>query len=740
MTTPDYIVLLIYFAVMALIGLISMLKIKRQEDFFMGGRSFGKLLQAFAAFGAGTGSSDPINTARTTFTSGLSGMWSIMSWLFVTPFYWITGVWYRRMRYLTLGDWFVDRYESRSLGAAYTLFGLLFYIVYTAMLFTAIGKFASPLMGDTLVIAGHTLNIEYVLVPIIAVIVIVYGVLGGLTAAYWTDLIQGVFIILLSVLLIPFGLLALVEKFGNPADGTFADGLRAMSDGLRIMHERVPAGLFEIVGSSDASEFPIYRIVAVVVILLVGVVVMPHFIATGGGSAKSETTARVGLVAGNFAKRFCTIGWAMTALIILALMADNPDLAEDPDKVWGIASLELFGPGLRGLMLACLLAALMSSADCYMIVCSALVVRNLYAPYVNPEASEREYVTVGRITGIFMIVGAVLMSWYSMDVFKQLQLTWIVPMLFAAPFWVGMYWRRATTTAAWGTLLFAAIVLFAAPHLAPLAMPELRTMAAYTTTNDVVVTTTTRPAMPTDVAGRDAEIELWHRKIRDWISEGHSQTEEAAIAQFGPCPEAIFDGDEITKKSTRGGKAVFWSGGVRAIDENGDETPGVKPRPIGDPVQIDEHTTRVVMRYPDATRLEGLGSFNVDFLLYDLAGMDLRAQPTAMLETLELPPKIILPFVVMILLSLVTRRNSTAALDRLYVKMKTPVVPDPELDRAELEKSYADPHRFDHRKLFPHGNLEIQKPTAADAIGFITCVAICFLIIWLVVWVAGLGG
>jgi len=740
MTTPDYIVLLIYFAVMALIGLASMLKIRRQEDFFLGGRSFGKLLQAFAAFGAGTGSSDPVTTARTTFTSGLSGMWSIMSYLFVTPFYWITGVWYRRMRNLTLGDWFVERYESKSLGAAYTLFGLLFYIVYTAMLFTAIGKFAAPLMGDTLTIAGHTLGVEYVLVPIIAVIVIVYGVLGGLTAAYWTDLIQGLFIILLSVLLIPFGLLALVEKFGNPADGTVADGFRAMSDGLKIMHERVPEGLFEIVGSSDASEFPIYRIAAVVVILLVGVVVMPHFIATGGGSAKSETNARVGLVVGNFAKRFCTIGWALTALIVLALMADNADLAADPDKVWGVASLELFGPGFRGLMLACLLAALMSSADCYMLVCSALVVRNLYAPYVNAEASEREYVTIGRITGIFMIVGAVLMSWYSMDVFEQLQLAWIVPMLFAAPFWVGMYWRRATTAAAWGTFAFAAIVLFAVPRLAPLAMPELRTMAAYTTTNDLILTTTKRPAMPTDVAGRDAAIELWHRKIRDWVSQGNSLTEEEAIARFGPCPESIFDGDEFTTEATRGGKAVFWSGGVRAIDEDGNAAPDVKPQPVGEPVPIDEQTTQVVMRYPDGTRLEGLGSFNFDFLLYDLAGMDLAAQSTAMLETLELPPKIILPFVVMILLSLVTRRNSTAALDRLYVKMKTPVEPDPELDRHELEKSYADPHRFDHRKLFPGSSLEVQKPTATDAFGFLACVGVCFFIIWLAVWVAGLGG
>ncbi len=118
----DYVVLLGYFAVMAGVGLWIMRSVKAQEDYFMGGRSFGKLLQTFAAFGAGTGSSDPVNAGRTTFTDGMSGMWSVMYWLFVTPFYWITAVWYRRMRHLTLGDWFQERYESRSLAAGYAVF------------------------------------------------------------------------------------------------------------------------------------------------------------------------------------------------------------------------------------------------------------------------------------------------------------------------------------------------------------------------------------------------------------------------------------------------------------------------------------------------------------------------------------------------------------------------------------------------------------------------------------------
>ena len=180
MHVADYLVLIGYFAILIAIGIWSSLRIKKQEDFLMGGRSFGKLLQTFAAFGAGTGSSDPVNTARTTFTSGMSGMWSVMYWLFVTPFYWITGVWYRRMRHLTLGDWFVERYESRAMGVAYSIYGLLFFMLYGSMLFSAIGKVAAPLMDiQPFVLFGTQFgadNIEYLLVPIIGVIVLAYGV------------------------------------------------------------------------------------------------------------------------------------------------------------------------------------------------------------------------------------------------------------------------------------------------------------------------------------------------------------------------------------------------------------------------------------------------------------------------------------------------------------------------------------------------------------------------------------
>lgn len=68
----------------------------------------------------------------------------------------------------------------------------------------------------TIPLVQRTISPDVILVPVVGLFVIVYGLAGGLKAAYWSDLIQGIFIILLSIILIPVGLHPIVEKFGNP--------------------------------------------------------------------------------------------------------------------------------------------------------------------------------------------------------------------------------------------------------------------------------------------------------------------------------------------------------------------------------------------------------------------------------------------------------------------------------------------------------------------------------------------
>jgi len=704
----DYIVLVVYFAIMIGIGIYCSRRIHKQEDYLLGGRGFGKLLQTFAAFGAGTGSSDPVNTGRTTFTSGMSGMWSVMYWLFVTPFYWITGVWYRRMRHLTLGDWFVERYQSKRLGVVYTIFSLMFMMLYGSMLFSAIGKVAAPLIGYQSEVA----NLEYILVPIIGVVVLVYGVMGGLEAAYYTDLIQGSCIIVLSILLIPFGLNELSAQFGG----------EGMLDGFRIMHEQLPPEAFSVVGSTNASEFPIYFIVATVLINLIGVVVQPHFIATGGGSAKTETVARVGLVTGNFLKRFCTVGWVLTALIALALYADSAVLIDDPDKVWGFASRELLGPGLTGLMLACLLAALMSSVDAYMVVGSGLVARNIYAPYINPNASEKTYLRVARYTGTVIVAGAVIISLFMMDVFKQLELTWVFPAIIAATFWVGMYWRRANTGAAWVTVIFSALAFFILPQLLPRVIPTLRSHTAITQMNDMVTTTTEREASLSDVATRNTMIKAW----------------DGDETKAGERPAGITQGDLIPDVKKTGGTPVYWSGTITPVDDDGQPITNA-PRKL---VSEEKEGGRLVRReqYADGVRLRATGQFEMDRLLYSVVGLNMTSYPTPMIKTLGLATKIVIPFIIMIVFSLIMKPNDKEALDRYYAKMKTTVDPDPGIDRANLEAAYADPEAIEAKKLFPGSNFEFQRPSRTDIVGFVVSVVICFAIIGLAMFLVGIGG
>ena len=681
----DYIVLFLYFAGMAGIGFWLMRQQKKQEDFFMAGRSFGKLMQTFAAFGSGTGSADPVNTARGTFHNGMSGMWSVMYWLFVTPVYWISAVWYRRMRSLTFGDWFVERYESKAIGVAYALFGCFFYMTYGAMMFTAIGKVAAPLLGDTL----FGVPLQYSLLPIVAVVVITYGLLGGISAAYWTDLIQGLCIIALSLMLIPFGLSAVVEKFGSEGD--------TMMDAFRLMHEQLGDGAFTIIGGDAASEFPLYAIVSIVIINMIGIVLTPHFIVTGGGTAKSEWDARVGLVTGNFIKRFCTIGWVITALIVLTLYGGNLDLVKDADKAWGVATIELLGPlkiGLVGLMVACLLAALMSTVDCFMIVCAALVVRNIYHPYIKPDASEAESLRLARIVGAMVVAGSVALSLTIYDMFANLQLTWIVPMLFAAVFWVGMYWRRATTGAAWITFTFCLLFFFVLPIAVPKFNPGLAKSPAYTRTSHVIQSTVTRAALPLDV------------------SRGKAKTE----------------GERITETKRRGGVALFWTGSVKPVGE--EKLKEIERRKVPDGEEV-------VYEYD--CDLVASGRLRLDMLIIDKLGVNLAAMNKAAIKTLDLPFATVVPFLVMIIASLLTKRNNKEALDRLYVKMKTPVDPNPANDKAQMECSYAQPDRFDDRKLFPNSNLEFQRPTPLDFWGFIVCFVICFAIIGLAILVSRIG-
>jgi len=120
-------------------------------------------------------------------------------------------------------------------------------------------------------------------------------------------------------------------------------------------------------------------------------------------------------------KRVCTVLWGFFALLAVVLYHGK---VNNPDLIWGYATLDLLGPlnmGLVGLMIACLMAALMSTADCIMITGSSLLTHNIYRPLVR-KMSEHHYVTVGRVVGALVVIGGALIASQYDTILQQLKL------------------------------------------------------------------------------------------------------------------------------------------------------------------------------------------------------------------------------------------------------------------------------------------------------------------------------
>ena len=99
--------------------------IKHQTDFFLGGRTLGRWLQFFLNFGNMTDSVGAVTTSSEIYRQGVGGLWLSFQTLFITPFYWFSAVWYRRVRLITMADLYVDRFDSRALASAYAMFNII---------------------------------------------------------------------------------------------------------------------------------------------------------------------------------------------------------------------------------------------------------------------------------------------------------------------------------------------------------------------------------------------------------------------------------------------------------------------------------------------------------------------------------------------------------------------------------------------------------------------------------------
>ena len=419
----DWIVLLIYFIGITALGLWTYKKIKSSADFFMGNRRFGKILMVAQAFGVGTHTDQPVSVTGASYTNGLAGIWYQWMWMFSTPFFWLIAPIYRRLRYITMADFFYERY-GKSLALFFAGMGVIYFSMDIGIMLKGTGITIEGLTGGVLA--------EEIVIIGATVLFVVYGMAGGLVAAVITDLIQGILIVILSFLMIPFA----INKAG----------------GMEAIHQGLPEHMFSLIAPQEVTLF---FIVMIVINGLVGIVVQPHHMAIGG-SGKTEIACRTGWTYGTFIKRLATMGWAFTgvfaAYLYTGLTVENRELA------FGLMARNLLPVGLVGLMLAALVAAVMSTCDAFMVHSSALITRNVYLPYINPNASDKQLLLIGRLTSILTVLGGIFFAFIFPSVVGGLIEVWKVTAYLGVAFWLGIMWKKANRYGAWTSAVVMAVI------------------------------------------------------------------------------------------------------------------------------------------------------------------------------------------------------------------------------------------------------------------------------------------
>ena len=421
----DLAVIILYVLVIIYFGWWTKKKVTSSGDYFMGGRRGGKFMMIANGLGAGTHTDQAIAVSGATYQIGLAGIWYQWVWLFSTPFYWILAPIFRRVRYVTTGDFFEERYGAK-LGAAYTIMGMLYFAINIGLILKGTGTAIEA-------VTGGQISTEAI-VLLLTAFFLIYSVLGGLASALIVNLIQGMFILVLSFLLIPFALNA--------------------AGGISQIKGSLPKHMFSFVAPQEVTLF---FIIMIIINGLVGIVVQPHHMAVGG-AGKSEYNCRTGWTYGNFTKRFATLGWAFVGVFAAALF---PGLTnENRELAFGTAVANLLPSGLVGLMIAAMAAAVLAACHNFMVGGSALFTRNVYKKFINKNVEVGTELLIARLSSVIIVVGGVTVALTIPNVVDGLKYLWQITAYFGIAFWMAVVWRKANRYGVWASLVVTVLATF----------------------------------------------------------------------------------------------------------------------------------------------------------------------------------------------------------------------------------------------------------------------------------------
>lgn len=471
---PMLVTFAVYLAGMLLIGWRASRRVRTTADFILGGRSLNPWITALA-----TGASDMsgwllLGLPGALYAAGLGEAWiavglvagAWLNWRYVAE----------RLRVftersddaLTLPDWFAARFPDRArlLRGTSAAVILVFFAIYASS-----GMVAGARLFESLVP-----GIDYRTAMLSgAAVTIAYTALGGFLAVTWTEAIQAG-LMLFALLLAP---LVVIHAAGGPVDALAA--IAAVD----------PARLDPLAGAS---------VVGIVSLLGwgLGYFGQPHIL-NRFMAARSRAAIRPARRIAMAWMVLCLAGAIATGFFGIARFAADPAgaavLADNPERVFLLLAQSLFSPWIAGLLLAAVLAAIMSTLSSQLLVCASAVSEDFWRAWLRPDAGDRELVWVGRIA---LLAVAAIALWLAADpgnrVLDLVAYAWAG---FGAAFGplviLALRWRRMTATGALAGMVTGAATVLVWKQAGWLGLYELVPAFALAWLAIVVVSRLDRP-------------------------------------------------------------------------------------------------------------------------------------------------------------------------------------------------------------------------------------------------------
>lgn len=428
--------IVLYMAAMVFIGWYAFRRTSNLTDYMLGGRSLGPAVTALSAGAADMSGWLLLGLPGAIYDKGLPEVWiaiglttgAYLNWYFVAP----------RLRVytqvtndsITIPSFLENRLKdkSRLLRIASGLIILVFFTFYVSSGMVAGGKFFLSSFG-----------LDYhVGLIIVSVVVVGYTLFGGFLAVSYTDFVQGL-IMFLALILVP--VVAVFVTGGIPET---VDSIHAVNpDMLSLVKGATLLGVISSVAWG------------------LGYFGQPHIIVRfmAISSVKETKSARrIGISW----MILSLLGAVATALVGIAYYQQNPSAKlVDSETVFIALGQIIFHPFIAGIMLAAVLAAVMSTISSQLIVTSSALIEDLYKAVYKTDGTDKQYVFLGRMAVLVVSLIAMVLAWPNNEsILKLVSFAWAgFGGAFGPIILLSLYWRKLTAKGALFGMVAGAIVV-----------------------------------------------------------------------------------------------------------------------------------------------------------------------------------------------------------------------------------------------------------------------------------------